>query len=958
MTLEAVITEKGLAETLAAVNNSDEIFITSFSVSDDAGVLDDTRHLGNMMPLLPIAGYLEKRPIESASITDNSNVNVVVSIPPSEMNDQIVEVKEIYLYAMSATHTIDFFIDSSDVNIATNGIRVHQEFETGTKVVFTHTELPIPEINENQIYYIIKVSRAEIKIAETYNDAINEIPIDITDAGSGIHRISVADYFESGLVNLDTNIITVTHPWVTGEEIVLRNLTGDMLAPLVADQIYYAIRISDTQLQIADTKENALAGFEMDLTGLPTGLMVVRPYEFLYIVAQPNRTLEYVPTGNLRFRIGIQIANEAAIFNFQYTSPIEIDEHNADQNAHPFIRDFIENFNIYDFLENAPPVKADQNDVVVASDNEKYMTPLRTKQSIDYFTADLQLETENISDQADLAVFKADQAITIANTKLAIADKATQAEAEGGVENTKYMTARRVAEAIAALESTADGVLSLTTLEITGTGTPLTITQGSVTINQLLSVNELDVTTDVKIGGSVEMASTTTAPSAVASKLTLFAKDDGGGNISLGYVTEAGEQSILPYDPAGAGGDQTMDSLTLSTPGGVALDVTGSVGISEDLDVTGELGVDQAIVGGSTVSGTEFIEGGTSLASKYLGITANAVSASVLQTGRTISLSGDASGSVVFDGSLDADIAVTIDASAHTHEIAHVTGLQAHIDNVNAILTSDDGTLDTLQEIVDFIKLNKGDLDSLGISNIAGLQTALDGKVDDSQVLTDVPAGAVFTDTVYTHPANHSIAEISGLQSALDEKLGLVGSQVIEGVAQSGSPALIIKKGDDANTNNTVLLVGGDGDETGPDFLIDCRGNTNATAISYVDGDLTDSVFRVKGEGSVWAKTKFEVNGDEVWHAGNFTPGNYALASQVLTDVPAGAVFTDTIYTHPAEHAISEITGLQAALDSKLGDTETAADSSKWDGSTKFVSTAEPTAGDGVDGDVWFQVEA
>jgi len=47
------------------------------------------------------------------------------------------------------------------------------------------------------------------------------------------------------------------------------------------------------------------------------------------------------------------------------------------------------------------------------------------------------------------------------------------------------------------------------------------------------------------------------------------------------------------------------------------------------------------------------------------------------------------------------------------------------------------------------------------ISNIDGLQTALDGKVDDSQVLTNVPAGALFTDTVYTHPANHPPSIIS-----------------------------------------------------------------------------------------------------------------------------------------------------------------------------------------------------
>jgi len=36
------------------------------------------------------------------------------------------------------------------------------------------------------------------------------------------------------------------------------------------------------------------------------------------------------------------------------------------------------------------------------------------------------------------------------------------------------------------------------------------------------------------------------------------------------------------------------------------------------------------------------------------------------------------------------------------------------------------------------------------ISTITGLQTALDGKVDDAQVLTNVPAGAVFTDTTYS----------------------------------------------------------------------------------------------------------------------------------------------------------------------------------------------------------------
>jgi len=86
--------------------------------------------------------------------------------------------------------------------------------------------------------------------------------------------------------------------------------------------------------------------------------------------------------------------------------------------------------------------------------------------------------------------------------------------------------------------------------------------------------------------------------------------------------------------------------------------------------------------------------------------------------------------------------------------------------SVNEILTllaTDDITLDELQEVVTYIKANRSDLANLSIPNIAGLVAALAGKVDNDQVLTDVPEGAVFTDndTVYTHPENHSPSIIS-----------------------------------------------------------------------------------------------------------------------------------------------------------------------------------------------------
>jgi hypothetical protein len=84
-----------------------------------------------------------------------------------------------------------------------------------------------------------------------------------------------------------------------------------------------------------------------------------------------------------------------------------------------------------------------------------------------------------------------------------------------------------------------------------------------------------------------------------------------------------------------------------------------------------------------------------------LDATANAVSSSKWNTARTITLGGDLSGNVSIDGSQNVTLTATVADDSHTHSIANVTGLQ----------------------------------------------TALNGKVDDSQVLTNVPAGAVFTDT-------------------------------------------------------------------------------------------------------------------------------------------------------------------------------------------------------------------
>jgi hypothetical protein len=168
-----------------------------------------------------------------------------------------------------------------------------------------------------------------------------------------------------------------------------------------------------------------------------------------------------------------------------------------------------------------------------------------------------------------------------------------------------------------------------------------------------------------------------------------------------------------------------------------------------------------------------------------LGSTANAVSASKLAAARTITLAGDLSGSVSFDGSANVTITAAVVDDSHAHVIANVDGLQAALD-AKAPLTSPaltgtpsaptavSGTNTTQvattafvqQAIVDF---GPGDM----------LKTAYDanndGKVDAAEVADAAPwAGITGKPTNFT-PASHShpISEVTGLQAALDAKAAL-----------------------------------------------------------------------------------------------------------------------------------------------------------------------------------------
>lgn len=103
--------------------------------------------------------------------------------------------------------------------------------------------------------------------------------------------------------------------------------------------------------------------------------------------------------------------------------------------------------------------------------------------------------------------------------------------------------------------------------------------------------------------------------------------------------------------------------------------------------------------------------------------------------------------------------------------------LKAYIDAINGLLTSDDVALDELQELVDYIKVNKDTLDTLGIANIAGLTAALAGKVDKDGL-------KVLSDNNYDDAAK---ALVDGLTAALALKQDIL---VYEDISSAGTKTI------------------------------------------------------------------------------------------------------------------------------------------------------------------------
>jgi hypothetical protein len=115
----------------------------------------------------------------------------------------------------------------------------------------------------------------------------------------------------------------------------------------------------------------------------------------------------------------------------------------------------------------------------------------------------------------------------------------------------------------------------------------------------------------------------------------------------------------------------------------------------------------------------------------------------------------------LLSGKLDnSDVLDVLTSTSPSKALSAAQGkvLKDEVDTINTLLQSDTGTLDSLQEIVDFIQLNRTDLDSLTIASIAGLQSALNNKVD-------AVSGKSLTDNNFT---NALLSKLNGIEAGAE----------------------------------------------------------------------------------------------------------------------------------------------------------------------------------------------
>ncbi len=141
-------------------------------------------------------------------------------------------------------------------------------FATGVEVIYSHGgDQSIGGLANKNSYYVIRVDNQQIRLADTYSDALEGISlnVDATVALGATHTIGIP-FTAAQVIDSNTNVINfhAIHGLLNGQAVVYDNGGGDSIAGLNHGSLYYVLWLSIERIQLATDKAD-LAGSVVSL---------------------------------------------------------------------------------------------------------------------------------------------------------------------------------------------------------------------------------------------------------------------------------------------------------------------------------------------------------------------------------------------------------------------------------------------------------------------------------------------------------------------------------------------------------------------------------------------------------------------------------------------------------------------------------------------------------------------
>ena len=198
-------------------------------------------------------------------------------------------------------------LTTNQLNLADNQISIPAHgFSAGELVQYDSVgQTVVGGLSSGNPYYIILVDGDNIKLATTLENSQNNLAVDLTQVGVGVHRILSLSkspdgtYTVNGVPTATTftvpangfvpniekvftprsvvdiqqnNIRLLSHGFITGTAVTYSAAGGTAIGGLTNATVYYVINISKDHIQLASTVENASSGVPIVLTTFGAGV--------------------------------------------------------------------------------------------------------------------------------------------------------------------------------------------------------------------------------------------------------------------------------------------------------------------------------------------------------------------------------------------------------------------------------------------------------------------------------------------------------------------------------------------------------------------------------------------------------------------------------------------------------------------------------------------------------------